>query len=94
MSGMEEVRVSAQSDPQAMAGAVAALVRRDGATRMVAVGVPSVATATKAATIARGYLLAHGIDIGLVPSFRDVTFGQGEQRTAVVLDIVQLDKEE
>jgi stage V sporulation protein S len=80
------IKVSAQSRTSAVAGAIAGVMREDGAAEMQAIGPNAVNQAMKALAIARGYLEDDGIDLGVVPSLNDIDI-DGAERTAVRLAI-------
>lgn len=80
----EILKVSAQSRPSAVAGAIAGVIREKGKAEVQAIGAGAVNQAIKAVAIARGYLAPGGVDIVCVPSFTDVVI-EGEERTAIRL---------
>lgn len=80
----EILKVSAQSRPSAVAGAIAGVIREKGRAEVQAIGAGAVNQAIKAVAIARGYLAPGGVDIVCVPSFTDVVI-EGEERTAIRL---------
>ena len=79
---MEVLKVGAGSKPKAVAGALAAVIEKNGAVEMHAVGAGAVNQAVKAIAIARGYVAPSGMDLVCVPTFSDVDI-DGEVRTAV-----------
>ena len=79
---MEVLRVSANSSPKSVAGAIAAVVREQGKVEVQAVGAGAVNQAIKAIAIARGFVAPNGIDLVAVPGFAEITIG-GEERTAI-----------
>jgi len=81
---METLKVSTRSNPNAVAGAMAGAVRTAGAVEVQVVGAGALNQAIKAVAIARGYVIASGIDLVCVPSFADIVI-DGEQRTAIRL---------
>ena len=83
---MEKLKVSTRSNPNSVAGAMAGVVRTQGAVEVQVVGAGALNQAIKAVAIARGYVEASGIDLVCVPSFADITI-DGEQRTAIRLTI-------
>ena len=83
---MEKLKVSTRSNPNSVAGAMAGVVRTQGAVEVQVVGAGALNQAIKAVAIARGYVAASGIDLVCVPSFADITI-DGEQRTAIRLTI-------
>ncbi|HPT97934.1 MAG TPA: stage V sporulation protein S, partial [Armatimonadota bacterium] len=64
----EILKVSGQSSPKMVAGAIASVVRRDGGVSVQAVGAGAVNQAVKAIAIARDYVAPNGIDLVSVPS--------------------------
>jgi len=81
---MEVLKVSARSNPNAVAGALAGVLRESGAAEMQAVGAGALNQAVKAIAIARGFVAPHGIDLVCVPAFTDIEI-DGEERTAIKL---------
>ncbi|MBC7329778.1 stage V sporulation protein S [bacterium] len=79
---MEVLKVSANSSPKAVAGAIAAVMRRDGQVIVQAVGAGAVNQAVKSIAIARGYVAPNGIDLVAAPAFHSVNI-DGEERTAI-----------
>ncbi|MBM3449826.1 MAG: stage V sporulation protein S [Armatimonadetes bacterium] len=78
----EVLKVSADSKPKAVAGAVAALLRQKGSIEVQAIGAGAVNQAVKALAIARGYVAPNGLEIVAVPAFAKVEI-DGEERTAI-----------
>ena len=81
---MEVLKVSAKSNPNSVAGAVAAVVREKGMTEIQAIGAAAINQAVKAIAIARGFLAPSGINLICIPAFVDVLI-DGEERTALKL---------
>ncbi len=79
---MEILKVSANSNPKSLAGAIAALVRQHGRAELQAVGAAAVNQSIKAISIARGYVAPNGIDLVAIPSFNEIDI-DGQQRTAI-----------
>lgn len=79
---MEVLKVSAQSNPKSVAGALAAVMREKGSAEVQAVGAGAVNQAIKAVAIARGFVAPNGIDLVTVPAFAEITI-DGEERTAI-----------
>lgn len=65
----EQLRVSGQSRPNAVAGAIAALLRSQGQVEVQAIGPAAVNQAVKAIAIARGYLTGNHLDLTVQPAF-------------------------
>src|SRR5687768_14692836 len=83
-SPMEQLKVSTKSNPNSVAGAMAGVVRQDGAVEVQVVGAGALNQAIKAVAIARSYVEAGGIDLVCIPSFTDIEI-DGERRTAIRL---------
>ncbi|TCL40221.1 stage V sporulation protein S [Anaerospora hongkongensis] len=79
---MEVLKVSAQSNPKSVAGALAAVLREKGTAEVQAVGAGAVNQAIKAVAIARGFVAPNGIDLIAVPAFAEINI-DGEERTAI-----------
>ena len=69
---MEVLRVSANSSPSSVAGAIASVMRTSGEVEVQAVGAGAVNQAVKSIAIARGYLAPVGIDLVSIPAFGSV----------------------
>lgn len=85
---MDVLKVSARSNPTAVAGAIAAVIRELGSAELQAVGAGAINQAVKAIAIARGYVAPGGIDLVCVPAFQDI-FIDGEERTAIKLIVTK-----
>ena len=83
---MEVLKVSSRSNPNSVAGAMAGVIRQDGAVEVQVVGAGALNQAIKALAIARGYVAASGVDLVCVPTFADIDI-DGERRTAIRLAI-------
>jgi len=79
---METLKVSAQSEPKSVAGALAAAVKERASAEVQAVGAGAVNQAIKAIAITRGFVAPNGIDLVVVPAFSEVSI-DGEERTAI-----------
>lgn len=80
------LKVSAKSNPNSVAGALAAVLRERESAEMQAVGAGAINQAVKAVAIARSYLKGGQIDLVCVPSFIDVEIN-GNERTGISLAI-------
>ena len=78
------LKVSAKSNPNSVAGALAAVLRERESAELQAVGAGALNQAIKAVAIARSYLRSGQIDLVCVPSFIDVEIN-GNERTGVSL---------
>lgn len=79
---MEVMKVSSNSSPKAVAGALAAIIRDNGAVELQAVGAGAVNQAVKAIAITRGFVAPNGIDLVAIPAFSEITI-DGDSRTAM-----------
>lgn len=79
---MEVLKVSAQSQPKSVAGALAAVLREKSIAELQAVGAGAVNQAVKAIAITRGFVAPNGIDLVVVPAFAEIDI-DGEERTAI-----------
>lgn len=80
------LKVSAKSNPNSVAGALAAVLRERETAEMQAVGAGAINQAVKAIAIARSYLKSAQIDLTCVPSFIDVEIN-GNERTGISLAV-------
>lgn len=90
---MEVLKVSANSKPSSVAGAIAASLRNSISenidrigVEVQAIGAGAVNQAIKAVAITRGYVAPNGIDLIVIPAFSEVNI-DGELRTAIKLII-------
>ena len=81
---MEILRVSAKSNPNSVAGALAGVLREKGGAEIQAIGAGALNQAIKSIAIARGFVAPGGIDLVCVPAFTDIEI-EGEERTAIKL---------
>lgn len=84
---MEVLKVSTKSNPNSVAGALAAIIKEKNIVEIQAVGAGAINQAIKAIAIARGFVAPSGKDIVCIPAFTDIEI-DGEERTAIKL-IVQ-----
>ncbi len=84
---METLRVSATSRPNAIAGAIAALLRSQGGVEIQAIGPAAVNQTVKALAIARGYLVNDGLDLCARPEFVKLDV-HSEERTALKFNVM------
>ena len=84
---MEVLKVSTKSNPNSVAGALAAIIKEKNIVEIQAVGAGAINQAVKALAIARGFVAPSGRDIVCVPAFTDIEI-DGQERTAIKL-IVQ-----
>ncbi len=79
---MEILKVSSKSSPNAVAGAIAGVLRTDGSVEVQAMGAFAINQAVKAIAVARGYLACAGMDLVCAPAFAKVIEKNGE-KTAI-----------
>ena len=79
---MEILRVSSKSNPNSVAGAIVGLIKSNDKVEMQVVGAGALNQAVKAVAIARGFVVASGIDLVCVPAFIEVNI-ENENRTAM-----------
>jgi len=84
---VDVLKVSTKSNPNSVAGALAAIIKEKNIAEIQAVGAGAINQAVKAIAIARGFVAPSGKDIVCIPAFTDILIG-GEERTAIKL-IVQ-----
>ena len=84
---MEVLKVSTKSNPNSVAGALAAIIKEKNIVEIQAVGAGAINQAVKAIAIARGFVAPSGRDIVCVPAFTDIEI-DGQERSAIKL-IVQ-----
>lgn len=84
---MDVLKVSTKSNPNSVAGALAAIIKEKNLVEIQAVGAGAVNQSIKAIAIARGFIAPSGKDIICIPAFTDIII-DGEERTAIKL-IVQ-----
>ncbi|UNC91872.1 stage V sporulation protein S [Candidatus Contubernalis alkaliaceticus] len=83
---MDVLKVSAKSNPNSVAGALAGVLRERGAAEIQAIGAGALNQAVKAVAIARGFVAPSGIDLICIPAFTDIII-DNEERTAMKLII-------
>ncbi|OOM13726.1 stage V sporulation protein S [Clostridium saccharobutylicum] len=83
---MEVLKVSTKSNPNSVAGALAAIIKEKNIAEIQAVGAGAINQAVKAIAIARGFIAPSGKDIVCIPAFTDIQI-DGEERTAIKLII-------
>ena len=81
---MDVLKVSAKSNPNSVAGALANAFREIGRVEIQAVGAGALNQAVKSIAIARGYVAPTGKDLICIPAFTDV-YIDGQERTAIKL---------
>ena len=80
------IRVSPQSTPGAVGGAIAGVIRQHKVATVQAIGVGAVSQAVEAITMARGYLVDEDIVITYASRFIALNI-DGQERSALQFDI-------
>lgn len=83
---MDILKVSTKSSPNAVAGAIAGIMREQNEVCVQVIGAGALNQAIKAIAIARSFLEQDGIDPVCIPTFHDVEIA-GEARTAIRLGV-------
>lgn len=76
------LKVSAKSNPNSVAGALAGALRQRGSAELQSIGAGALNQAIKAVAIARGFVAPSGMDLICVPAFTEIQIN-GEVRTAI-----------
>ena len=79
---MEILKVSSQSNPNSVAGALASLIKENKKAELQAVGAGAINQAVKAIAISRGYVASLGIDLVCIPAFVNVDI-EGADKTGM-----------
>jgi stage V sporulation protein S len=82
------LKVSAKSNPNSVAGALANVLRENKRAEIQAVGAGAINQAIKSIAITRGFLVPSGSDLYCVPAFAEAKI-EGQTKTAIKL-IVEL----
>ena len=86
----EILKISAKSNPNSIAGAIAGQIKEKEKSELRAIGAGAINQAMKAIVITTGFLTPSGIEIVCIPAFTQVEF-DGEERTGMKL-IVKVEK--
>lgn len=79
---MDVLKVSAKSNPNSVAGALANVLRERGTAELQAIGAGAINQAVKAVAISRGFVAPSGVDLICIPAFTDIMIDD-EERTAI-----------
>jgi stage V sporulation protein S len=85
------LKVSSRSNPNAVAGAFAGVVREQGFVEVQVVGAGALNQAIKAVAIARSMLGVEEVDLVCIPAFAEIEI-DGEPRTAMQLVVERRDR--
>jgi stage V sporulation protein S len=83
---VELLKVSAWSNPKAVAGAIAGVLRERGYVDVQVIGAAALNQAVKAIAISRSYTADEGLDPICTPGFTTIDIN-GESRTAIRLHV-------
>lgn len=81
---MEILKVSTKSNPNSVAGAIAAMIKERGKVELQAIGAGALNQAIKSIAIARGYVAPGGVNLVCIPAFAEVSV-DGDDRTGIKL---------
>lgn len=79
---METLKISTNSNPNSVAGAIAGMIKEYGKVELQAIGAGAVNQAVKAIAIARGFVAPAGVDLVCIPAFAEVQV-ESEDRTGI-----------
>ena len=79
---MESLKVSANSNPKGVAGAIAAVARRAERVEVSAIGAGAVNQAVKSICVARNFVTEDGINLVAIPAFQEIEV-DGVSKTAI-----------
>lgn len=83
---MKLLKVSSKSKPNAVAGAIAGIIRDEGKVQIQTIGAGALNQTIKGIAIARGFIAPTGQDLVCIPFFKDIEIN-GEVKTAIVLTV-------
>lgn len=81
---MDILKVSANSRPTSVAGAIAGVIREKGSVEIQAIGAGAANQAIKSIAVARGYMAPAGVELVCIPAFANIEI-DGSERTAIRL---------
>jgi len=86
--GTQELKVSKQSNPGTVAGAIAARVRKGERVVLSSIGPISVSKAISSIAVARQYLADDGVDISFRPYFLNIEFKDGRRSSCLQFQLL------
>lgn len=89
-SNVDEMRVSASSNPQSLASAISHAIYDNRSVTLRAIGAGAICQAQKALAIARGFVAPRGFDIAVIPGWANVTGSRGDELSAMTFRVIQL----
>ena len=78
------LKISTKSNPNSIAGAIAALVKESGKVEMQLIGAGALNQAIKGVAIARGFVAPSGIDLVCIPAFAEIVVDD-DKKTGIKL---------
>jgi len=83
---MKLLKVSSSSKPNAVAGAIAGIIREEKKVQIQTIGAGALNQTVKGIAIARGYIAPTGQELVCIPFFKDIEVN-GEVKTAIVITV-------
>jgi stage V sporulation protein S len=83
---MKLLKVSSNSKPNSVAGAIAGIIRSEGQVQIQTIGAGALNQTIKGIAIARGFIAPTGQDLVCIPFFKDIEVN-GEIKTAIVITV-------
>lgn len=80
---MEILKVSSKSNPNSVAGAIAATIKEESRIYVQAIGAGAINQAIKAIVIARGFVAPQGFNLIAIPSFVTLDFEEEGEKTGI-----------
>lgn len=84
------LKIKRDANPNLLAGAIASMARNGVKAELQAIGAGAVNQGVKAVAIARSYLASSGIDLVVMPFFKDIEVDNGT-RTMICMTIKRVD---
>lgn len=81
---MEVLKISSKSNPNSVAGAIAAQIKESGKSELQIVGAGALNQAIKSIAVARGFVAPAGINLVCIPAFVEVDVN-GISKTGIKL---------
>ena len=88
MEKVDILKVSSKSNPNSIAGAIAAMIKEYEKVEIQSIGAGALNQAIKGIAIARGFVTPVGIDLVCIPAFTEVKV-EDDDRTGIRLIIVK-----
>lgn len=79
---MDILKISAKTSPNAIAGAIAGVIKESGKVELQAIGAGAINQAVKAVAIARGFVAPTGVELVCMPAFTEIEI-DNENRTGI-----------